>query len=30
VRAMAEVKGVHEDTLASAIAASTEAAFGSW
>ena len=30
VRAMAEVKGVDEDTLASAIAASTEAAFGSW
>ena len=30
LRAMAEVKGVDEDTLASAIAASTEAAFGSW
>ena len=30
VRAMAEVKGLDEDTLASAIAASTEAAFGSW
>jgi TatD DNase family protein len=30
VRAMAEVKGVDEDTLAIAIAASTEAAFGSW
>ena len=30
VRAMAEVKGVDEDTLASAIAASTEAAFGTW
>jgi TatD DNase family protein len=30
LRAMAEVKGVDEDTLATAIAASTEAAFGSW
>ena len=30
VRAMAEVKGVDEDTLAGAIAASTEAAFGRW
>ena len=30
VRAMAEVQGVDEDTLASAIAANTEAAFGSW
>ena len=30
VRAMAAVKGVDEDTLATAIAASTEAAFGTW
>jgi TatD DNase family protein len=30
LRAMAEVKGVDEDTLATAVAASTEAAFGSW
>ena len=30
LRAMAEVKGVDEDTLATAIAASTEAAFGTW
>jgi TatD DNase family protein len=30
LRAMAEVKGVDEDTMATAIAASTEAAFGSW
>jgi TatD DNase family protein len=30
LRAMAEVKGVDEDTLASSVAASTEAAFGSW
>ena len=30
LRAMAAVKGVDEDALASAIAASTEAAFGSW
>jgi TatD DNase family protein len=30
LRAMAEVKGADEDTLATAVAASTEAAFGSW
>lgn len=30
VRAMAAVKGVDEDTLATALAATTEAAFGSW
>ena len=30
VRAMAAVKGVDEDTLATAIAASTDAAFGTW
>jgi hypothetical protein len=30
VRAMAEVLGVGEDTLGTAIAANTEAAFGPW
>jgi TatD DNase family protein len=30
LRAMAEVLGVDEDTLATAVAANTEAAFGTW